>query len=109
MKIEVSFPELDAVLNKMGIKRLVRDEHTPIWETIDVILKQRGKESDTLKDVGVDPDGTLVWEGRKILVYIRDQNIIDSGEQYCRFDNAKKISPVPHCELPNLTGHAKQG
>lgn len=79
MKIEVPFPELKTVLHKMGIEELVRDEHTSLWETIDTRLRGEGIESTTLDDVEVAPDGTLSYEGRKIIVYIRDQEIRDSN------------------------------
>ena len=78
MKIEVPFLELNAVLHKMGIEKHVRVEHIPIWETIDTQLRGEGIESSTLDDVEVAPDGTLSYEGRNIIVYIRDQEIRDS-------------------------------
>lgn len=94
MKIEVSFPELDTVLRKMGIEKLVRDEHTPIWETTDTRLREEGIVSSTLDDVEVAPDGTLSYEGRKIIVYIRDQYIYYVGQYKFHIANCGTIKSM---------------
>ncbi len=46
-------------------------------------LRERGIDVD-IKKVKVDEDGTLLYEGEKVLIYIRDQYLgyIDSGREY---------------------------
>ncbi|MCE2453317.1 MAG: hypothetical protein J4F48_10905, partial [Nitrospinae bacterium] len=94
MKIENSFFELDAVLHKMGVKKLVRDEHTPIWETIDTRLRGEGIDSSTLDDIVVAPDGTLSYEDRKIIVYIRDQYAYYVGQYKFHIANCGTIKSM---------------
>ncbi len=72
MKIDVGFDELDAVLWKMGIEKLVPDPQGPT--KIDIILGGEGV-SVTPDEIGVTgPHDPITFKGRKVLVYIRDQH-----------------------------------
>lgn len=73
MKIEVSFAALDDVLRNMGINSLVEDEHESEWEKINIILEGTGIDLVDPEQINVERNGTLSYEGRRILVYIRDQ------------------------------------
>ncbi len=76
MKIEVSFAELDGVLAKMGIGELAADPGEHGWEPIDIELRERGVDLDDPSQIVVESDGTLTHKGRRILVYIRDQYVM---------------------------------
>ena len=73
MKIEVGFAKLNTVLEKMGIEELVEGPGSDGWDPIDIELAGRGIDLVDPSQITVDDDGTLSYEGRKILVYIRDQ------------------------------------
>ncbi len=73
MKIEVSFTELRAVRKKMGIDELVAYEPGTTWRiNRDIDLETEGIDIAPV-EINVDPNGLLSYEGRQILVYIRDQ------------------------------------
>ena len=69
MKIEVSFKELDRVLEKMGIQGTIQGPRT-----VDSQLEEGITVTD-LTGIKVAPDGTFTYKDRKIIVYIRDQFI----------------------------------
>ena len=73
MKIEVGFAKLNTVLEKMGIEELVEGPGSDGWDPIDIELSGKGIDLVDPSQITVDDDGTLSYEGRKILVYIRDQ------------------------------------
>ena len=65
------------------------------WDPIDIELGGDGKEI-LPEEIEYAPDGTLEYQGRKVVVYIRDQHMFDSyesvnpdewidPEQLCRF------------------------
>lgn len=70
MNLDVGFAELDAILDKMGIEKLVPDPQGPTG--IDIKLQGKGILVDPGK-IKVTDVGPLIVEGRKVLVYIRDQ------------------------------------
>ena len=82
MKIEVGFAELNRVLEKMGIEELVEGPSSDGWDPIDIVLTGRGIDLVDPSQITVDDDGTLSYEGRKILVYIRDQYISYGGYKF---------------------------
>ena len=75
MKIKVSFAELDEVLRKMDVNKLAEGPAGSKWKEIDIELAGRGIDLANPSEITVEEDGTLSHEGRRILVYIRDQYI----------------------------------
>ncbi len=75
MKIKVSFAELDEVLRKMDVNKLAEGPAGSKWKEIDIELAGRGIDLADPSEITVEEDGTLSHEGRRILVYIRDQYI----------------------------------
>ena len=59
--------------------QLMDAELTPWQSGVDGILVTTGIEI-SLKKIEYAPDGTLEYEGRKVVVYIRDQHVFDSYE-----------------------------
>ena len=49
------------------------------WDPIDIVLDGEGKEIPP-DEIIIAPDGTLEYEGRKVVVYIRDQYVFGSDE-----------------------------
>lgn len=73
MKIHVGFNELRAIRKKMGINELVEYRSDTTWRiNRDIDLETEGIDI-APEEIVIEPDGLLSYEGRKILVYIRDQ------------------------------------
>lgn len=83
MKIDVEFAGLDRVLEKMGVEELIEGPGGDEWDPIDIELVGRGVDVN-LEEIVVDPgNGTFSYKGRKVLVYIRDQNVsYDRGYKF---------------------------
>ena len=59
------------------------------WDPIDIELGGEGKEIPP-EEIEYAPDGTLGYEGRRVVVYIRDQYVFNSHE---RVDPDKLVDP----------------
>ena len=82
MKIKVSFAELDEVLHKMGVNELAKGPAGSKWKKIDIVLGAEGIDLVNPEQIKVEEDETLSHEGRRILVYIRDQYISHGQYKY---------------------------
>ena len=67
----------DEKLNEL--LQLMGAELVPWQSGIDGMLVTMGIEI-SQEEIEYAPDGTLEYEGRKVVVYIRDQNVFDSYE-----------------------------
>jgi len=67
-----NFPELTLVREKIGAK-LSDFDGSFEFDSIDKILETEGIEITSFEDLDFPEDGTIEYQGRKILVYIRDQ------------------------------------
>ena len=94
MKIEVSFAALDDVLRKMGVEELVKGNDSMEWEELDIELAGKGIELVDPGQITVERDGTLSHEGRRILVYIRDQYSRFFGKYKFHVANCEKIQDM---------------
>lgn len=75
MKLPHTYAPLDLVLEKMGVRELVRIEvNSSDWRPLEVRLQEEGVDVSP-GDIVVAKDGTFEYQNRKVIVYIRDQNL----------------------------------
>lgn len=82
MKIKVGFAALDRVLEKMGVEELIEGPAGNEWEPLDIELFGRGVDLNIEEIVVDSKNGTFSYKDRRVLVYIRSQNVIYDGYKF---------------------------
>ncbi len=85
MRINVGADELRAIRKKMGIDKLVAYEPDTTWRINRDIDLETGGINITPVEINDESNGLLAHEGRRILVYIRDQYISYTANEGYKF------------------------